>query len=391
VVVDLHAHYPMHLIPRSQASVVQLIVSQRERGRWRDRMRALLTEVGSRLWNYPGPSKGPAVTVPLMRAGEVSAALSVLYVPLDEMDLTKAYGAPPDPTYFQRLVRQLELVERHVADSHDGVAVVARDLDELQASIDAGRLALVHCVEGGFHLGATPDEVERNVGVLAQRGVAYIGLAHLFWRGVATNVAALPFLPDRLYHLLFPQPDRGLTALGEAALRAMVGAGILVDVTHMSARSFDDTLELLDDLDPERRVPVIASHMACRFGDLEYNLTDAQIGRIGERDGAMGVIVCDHFAKEGLRRRRTRTFDESLEVVFRHVDRIREVTGSHRHAAIGSDLDGYIKPTLAGMDDMSAMSPLAGALADRYGADAEAIRRGNALRVLREGWRKGRV
>jgi microsomal dipeptidase-like Zn-dependent dipeptidase len=386
VVVDLHAHYPMHLIPPAQTSLLRVIVYQHERRRWRDRMRALLTEVGSRLWNYPRPALGPAVTVPLMRAGKVGAALSVLYVPLDEMDLGKGYGAPPDADYFPRLVRQLELVERHLAQSHDGAVGVARTPDELEAALEDGRLVLVHCVEGGFHLGATTGEVERNVAQLAQRGVAYIGLAHLFWRGVATNAAALPFLPDRVYHLLFPQPDRGLTALGEAALRTMMRTGILVDVTHMSARSFDDALELMDELDPERRVPVIASHMACRFGQLEYNLTDEQIARMGERDGVMGVILCDHFVKEGLRPRRTRTFAESLEVICRHVDRIREVTGSHRHAAIGSDLDGYIKPTLAGLDDMSALAPLRASLAERYGQEADAICQGNALRVLRAGW-----
>ena len=169
----------------------------------------------------------------------------------------------------------------------------------------------------------------------------------------------------------------------------MVRHGILVDVTHMSARSFDDALELLDELDPQRRVPAIASHMACRFGDLEYNLTDDQIERLARRDGAMGVILCDHFVKEGLRHRRTRTFEESLEVIFRHVDRIREITGSHRHAAIGSDLDGYIKPTLAGLDDMSAMAALREGLRRRYGDDADAICQGNALRVLRAGWRAG--
>ena len=386
MVVDLHAHYPMHLIPPAQTSLLRVIVYQHERRRWRDRMRALLTEVGSRLWNYPRPALGPAVTVPLMRAGKVGAALSVLYVPLDEMDLGKGYGAPPDADYFPRLVRQLELVERHLAQSHDGAVGVARTPDELEAALEDGRLVLVHCVEGGFHLGATTGEVERNVAQLAQRGVAYIGLAHLFWRGVATNAAALPFLPDRVYHLLFPQPDRGLTALGEAALRTMMRTGILVDVTHMSARSFDDALELMDELDPERRVPVIASHMACRFGQLEYNLTDEQIARVGERDGVMGVILCDHFVKEGLRPRRTRTFAESLEVICRHVDRIREVTGSHRHAAIGSDLDGYIKPTLAGLDDMSALAPLRASLAERYGQEADAICQGNALRVLRAGW-----
>lgn len=160
MVVDLHAHYPMHLIAPSSTSLLRLLGSRRERRRWRDRMRGLLTEVGSRLWNYPRPDRGPAVTVPLMRAGGVGAALSVLYVPLDEMDLGKGYGALPDPDYFPRLVRQLELVEDHLAAGHDGVAAVARNGEELEAALKSGRLALVHSVEGGFHLGATPGEVE---------------------------------------------------------------------------------------------------------------------------------------------------------------------------------------------------------------------------------------
>ena len=39
-----------------------------------------------------------------------------------------------------------------------------------------------------------PDESLRNK--LAAHGVAYITVAHLFWRGVATNAPAIPFLPD---------------------------------------------------------------------------------------------------------------------------------------------------------------------------------------------------
>src|SRR5437764_15267483 len=104
----------MHLIPASEASVVRLIVSRRERTRWRDRMRALLTEAGSRLWNYPSPAAGPAVTIPLMRAGRVGAVLSVLYVPLDEMDLSCAYGSPPCPDYLPRLLILLAPVESYV-------------------------------------------------------------------------------------------------------------------------------------------------------------------------------------------------------------------------------------------------------------------------------------
>ena len=47
---------------------------------------------------------------------------------------------------------------------------------------------------------------------LAARGVAYVTLAHLFFRQVATNAPAIPFIPDRIYRLLFPQSrDVGLT------------------------------------------------------------------------------------------------------------------------------------------------------------------------------------
>src|SRR5947209_16926320 len=116
----------MHLIPPSEASVVRRIVSRRERTRWGDAMRGLRTEAGSRLWNYPSPAAGPAVTIPLMRAGRVGAALSVLYVPLDEMDLSCAYGSPPDADYFPRLLRQLDLVEAHVATAHGDAVRIAR-------------------------------------------------------------------------------------------------------------------------------------------------------------------------------------------------------------------------------------------------------------------------
>ena len=49
-------------------------------------------------------------------------------------------------------------------------------------------------------------------------------------------------------------------------------------------------------------------------------------------------------------------FEESFEVLSRHIDCIRDATGSHRHTAIGSDLDGFIKPTLPGLEDMRDMT-----------------------------------
>ncbi len=379
MLVDLHAHYPMHLIPPAEADTRAAVTARRPGARWK----AILVDLLSRRMNYEGPGGAPGVTVELMRAGEVGAVLSVLYSPFDEMDLELPYGAPPRSRYIDSVRGQIELVESHVTTEPLG-AVVAHDAAELDAAIAAGQPAIVHCIEGGFALGATPAEIDVNVAELAGRGVAYVTLAHLFWRQVATNAPALPFMPDWLYRLVFGEPDAGLTELGGAAVRALVRERVLVDITHMSERAIAETFEAAG---PE--APVIASHMACRFGKLVYNLTDDVIAEVARRGGVMGTIACRHYMQSGLRpARKVKRFEDSMELVFAHIDRIREVTGSHDHAAIGSDLDGWIKPALPGLEHLGRMRMVQAALADRYGPEVgERIAGRNVLELLRRAWR----
>jgi microsomal dipeptidase-like Zn-dependent dipeptidase len=383
---DLHAHYAMHLVPEADGTV-EHAARARGRDRLRDKLRAVLIGIASRFANYQSYESGPRVTISSLREGGVGVVLSVLYSPFDEMDLERHYGAPPDTDYIDSLIAQADLVELNLEEKHGSTAALARNVAEVEAAHAAGKIAFVHAVEGGFHLGPTPADVDRNVERLADRGVAYITLAHLFWRQVATNAPAIPFLPTWLYTLVFPQPERGLSELGAAAVRAMVRRRVLIDVAHMSSRALDETLRVLDEIDPERKVPVIATHAGFRFGRQEYMLDTDAIGRIAARGGVIGLIFAEHQILDGLQRRGTKTFEESFEILCRHIDRIREITGSHGHAAIGSDLDGFIKPTLAGLQTMADMKPLERALIDRYGeADAELITSGNALRVLRAGW-----
>jgi membrane dipeptidase len=379
VLVDLHAHYPMHLIPPEQADTKSAILAQRPDARWK----AIVIDLLSRRLNYEGPKGAPSVTVELMHAGNVGAVLSVLYSPLDEMDLRVSYGAPPRPGYIKSVLDQIQVVEDHVKTEPLG-ATVAHDAAALDAAIAEGRTAIVHCIEGGFALGATPAEIDANVAELARRGVVYVTLAHLFWRGVATNAPALPFMPDWLYRMVFPQPKVGLTELGTAAARALVRERVLVDITHMTERAIADTFSTVG---PD--APVIASHMACRFGKLSYNLTDDVIREVGRRGGVMGVIACKHYTHDGLRPdRKVKTFEDSMELVFAHIDRIRQVTGSDDHAAIGSDLDGWIKPALPGLEHLGRMRYVQEALASKYGADvAEKISSANLLALLRRAWR----
>jgi microsomal dipeptidase-like Zn-dependent dipeptidase len=376
LLVDLHAHYPMHLIPPEQADTRAAVVARRPGARWK----AIVIDLLSRIFSYQGPGGAPSVTVELMRAGDVGALLSVLYSPLDEMDLELPYGAPPRPEYIESVYGQIDLVEDHVRSEPLG-ATVAHDPAALRAAIDVGRSAIVHCIEGGFALGATAGEIDANVTELARRGVAYVTLAHLFWRGVATNEPALPFMPDRVYRMLFAEPDVGLSELGRAAVAALAREGMLVDIAHMTDRAIADTFAILG---PD--APVIGSHMACRFGSLAYNLSDDTIREVGRRGGVMGVIMCEHFTTSGLCP--ARTFADSVETVCAHIDRIARVTGSHDHAAIGSDLDGWIKPALPGLEHLGRMRPLQEALAERYGAEIAAkIAGGNVIELLGRAWR----
>jgi microsomal dipeptidase-like Zn-dependent dipeptidase len=388
LVADLHVHYPMHVLSGDRDVTLGRMVRIRRREGLGNKARGAILWVASRLLNYRSWDAGPRVTVDFLAAGGVRVALSVLYSPFDEMDLDEPYGATPEPGYFARLLEQMAQVEIEVSD-HPGATVI-HSVADLDRSLAGNLVGLVHCVEGGFHLGSTPAEVDANVTTLAARGVAYVTLAHLFWRRVAANAPAIPFLPDMVYNRLFPQKAGvGLTDLGEAAVRALYRERMLIDVSHMRPDSVAATFALLDRLDRETGAattdhPVISSHAGYRFGPQLYNHDEAAVRAIAARGGVIGLILAQHQLNDGVRKKETKTFEESFDVIARHVDRLREITGSHEHVAIGSDFDGFIKPTMGGLERSSDLARLPAALTARYGAaDTERILSGNVLRVLR--------
>ena len=389
MIADLHAHYPMRVVaglePDSTLRRMRHAGVPRTVG---DRLRALVLSMAARIASDKDWWSGWRISLPYLRAGRVGLAFSVLYGPFEEIDLDQPYGAPPQAAYFGELVRALELVEGDVAGQDPAELRIAHDRDELEAALGDGATALVHCVEGGFHLGGTVAEIDRNVAELARRGVAYVTLAHLFWRRVAANAPAIPFVPDRLYDVLFPQRSgAGLTELGRAAVRALARERILVDVSHMRGDALEQTFAMLDEVDPA--MPVIASHAGCRFGSQRYMLDDATVRRIAARNGVVGLIMAQHQLNDGVRSKATGTFDESFAVIRRHVDRIHEVTGSYDHVGIGSDFDGFIRPTMTGLETSADLARLEDALRAHYGEEvAERISSGNAVRVLRTLWNR---
>ena len=389
MLADWHAHYPMRVVSdlTPLTTVEQMGKITRRRGLGQ-KGRALILSVASRLFSDKDWWSGYRISVEGLREGGVGLVMSVLYRPFEEIDLDRPYMAPPASGYFPKLVKDLEKVEEEVAGHDPGVIRLVRGRTELEQCLADGATALVHCVEGGFHLGDEPEEIETNVAELGRRGVAYVTVAHLFFRQVATNSPALPFLPDFAFRLLFPQPKVGLTDRGVAAVRAMVQNRVLIDISHMAPDAIEETFKLLDDeLDPNCKMPVVATHAGYRFGDLEYMLDEPTIQQIKRRNGVVGLIMAQHQLNDGIRRTRTKSFEESFEVIGRHIDKIAEITGDNRYVSLGTDFDGFIKPTMSGLEGSADLKRLEDKLRDHYGdADAELITSQNAIRVLRQLW-----
>lgn len=386
MIADLHAHYPMHVVTDLEPDTTMTRMTRvRERATLGDRLRAFILKVARIVASDRSWWSGYRISVPYLEQGNVGVALSVLYRPFSEMDFDVPYGSPPQPNYFSGLITDLELVEDEVA-SHDPAKIrIAHSGNELESALRDGATALIHVVEGGFHLGGSPEEIDQNVAELARRGVAYVTLAHLFFRDIATNAPAIPFLSDSLYNRLFPQrPGEALTDLGQAAVRSMVRHHVMVDVSHMRADALGATLDLLDKEDPHQRLPVLASHAGYRFGSQDYMLDRHTIMRIKKRGGVIGLIMAQHQLNDGIRSKGTKTLDESLAVIRRHIDEIHKITASHDYVAFGTDFDGFIKPTMGGLENASDLAKLERTLREHYEpADADAITSGNALRVLR--------
>jgi microsomal dipeptidase-like Zn-dependent dipeptidase len=377
MLADMHCHYPMHVVaeqprrplPGTPAQTVEAMIRISQQPGWLEKLRAAVLRIAANRLNY-GDDRW-RVSLDELTAGDVRAVFSVLFGPFAEFDLDE----PPERGYFAGLLDQIDRVEADLAavDPNREAHEVVRSGTDLDRVTDAGKVAFMHCIEGGFHLGGAIDEIDANVAELARRGVVYITLAH-----------------HSTYKALFRQPRRGLSKLGIAAIEAMYRHKVLIDVSHMNQRALCETFALLEQLDRESgraatEYPVIATHAGYRFGEQEYMLSPSTICKIADRGGVIGLVLARHPLHECAGVANPDDPGETPLVVRRHIDAIRAATpeNSNAHVAIGSDLDGFIKPTVAGIETAGDLAMLEAPLRQAYGADAEAILSGNAMRVAR--------
>ncbi len=176
---------------------------------------------------------------------------------------------------------------------------------DIERITDSGRCAVILAVESGAALAGDL----KNVDELAGSGVKMLTLV---WNG-----------PNELGS--GQKTDQGLTPFGRQAVKRMEEAGIIVDVSHLNDRGFDELCEIA-----ER--PFIATHSNLRsVCSHKRNLTEEQFKEMVSRKGLVGVNLYEQFLADDHK--------GDLDSMYRHVSRMLEL-GGEDIIACGSDFDG---------------------------------------------------
>ena len=180
------------------------------------------------------------------------------------------------------------------------------------------------------------------------------------------------------------QAPGGLTPRGAPMLQALNSAGIMLDVSHLAEQAFWEALDLFGGT-------VLATHNCCRaLCDHDRQLDDGQILALAERGGVIGTAFDDWMLSPAWDHQAVDNSQTTLSTVLDHIDHVCQVTGTPRHAAIGSDLDGGYgrEQAPADMNTIADFKRIPEELSKRGYSDADValIAHGNWIRLLRSAW-----
>lgn len=154
------------------------------------------------------------------------------------------------------------------------LATTSADIRRIAA---AGKLAALMGLEGGYAI----DERLENVQRYYQMGVRYMSPAwsvSTSWAGSSNDEVG---------------QTRGLNDFGKSVIREMNRLGMMVDVSHVSDKTFWDIIHTSSK-------PIIATHSGCRaITDVPRNLDDEMIRAIAKGGGVVCVLFYPAFLEPG--------------------------------------------------------------------------------------------
>src|ERR1700687_5771850 len=328
------------------------------------------------------------IDIPRMRDGGMNAIFFSIWID----------GRIMGPPAIQKALDQIDAVHENVRKFSSDL-VFARTAEEVRRAHAQGKIAALIGVEGGHMIG---NDI-RMVRIFADLGVRYMTLSHFYndeWADSSTDKPA----------------HNGLTDFGKDIVREMNRQGVLVDISHVSDKTFYDALEI-------SKAPLIASHSSCRaLCNHVRDMSDDMIKALAAKGGVIQINyeksfidqaykdaydketggVVQHLSEltkncnndEACISREMAKLQEKLtaegklphvswERIVDHIDHAVKLVDAD-HVGLGSDFDGASMPE--GMEDASKLPKITEALM-RKGYSDDDIRKilgGNLLRVMEQ-------
>ncbi|HUA60797.1 MAG TPA: dipeptidase [Verrucomicrobiae bacterium] len=330
------------------------------------------------------------VDIPRMRAGHVTGIFFSIWTDSEKYTPTEA---------IRRSLEQIEAVRREVA-RHPKDIVMATTAADILAAKKQGRIAALMGVEGGH-------AIDSDLAVLRtyfDLGARYMTLTHTTatpWAGSSGKAA----------------DHDGLNDFGREVVHEMNRLGMMVDISHVSDKTFYDALEASS-------APVIASHSSCRaLCSAPRNMTDDMLRSLAKKGGVVHINYYEGFldpdfekrsdglkdleAESGALDARAPKFGDRsfvgpeerkindqrvaklgripLSRLLDHFDHAIKVAGID-HVGLGSDFDGVSGQLPEGMEDISKIPNLVRGLMERGYTDEDILKvlGGNTVRVMGE-------
>ena len=193
----------------------------------------------------------------------------------------------------QLLQRQAEVVEKINCGA------------DIRRITGQGKCAVILAVESGAALGGRIERIDD----LAESGVKIMTLV---WNGKNELGSG-------------HDTGEGLTPFGKEVIRKMEERRMIVDVSHLNDRGFDEVCEVA-------ARPFVATHSNLRsICSHPRNLKEEQFCEMVMRGGLVGINLHQPFLSD--------TGEGKEEDVYRHIDRMLEL-GGENVIACGSDFDG---------------------------------------------------
>lgn len=296
----------------------------------------------------------------------------------------------PEPQAVQATLEQIDVTKRLIA-RYPTEMQLATSSAEVERAMKAGKVASLIGMEGGHSIGG-------SLGVLRQMyalGARYMTLTHfknLAWADAATDAPV----------------HGGLTDFGRDVVREMQRIGMLVDLSHVSADTMRDALEVA-------KAPVIFSHSGARaVNSHPRNVPDDVLALLKANGGIVMADFAPDYVSEDVRAWSAAKAAETARLAALnigdpeaakkgaadwlaahpspratmaqaadHIDRVVKIAGID-HVGLGGDFDG-VGSLPTGLEDVSTYPALFTELARRgYArADLEKIASRNMLRVMK--------